>query len=251
LLISLTHHMNSNFWWVHAHYSPQLVELWSCVSSPLLSHTPLQEKNKWFQRSQTTRSSIRSRWRLQLTFWRQGWILDPFIFIFYFVRLLLCNKYSDYCDIYLYTLCYYICCLLWRMYEMHPTLSLKTGCHRSGIRGMLTVGRNLDRIRQPIPTYLCYSDSFQTYLNLFSSNSALLLRFLHFLLKTNVDFTLWNLVPKVTFRDRRPTLRNKNKPFFRYLYAWVFVLMIFVWFGSLIECDESWSNVHNYIYIYV
>jgi hypothetical protein len=61
----------------------------------------------------------------QLTFWRQGWMLDPFIFIFYFVRLPLCNKYSDYCDIYLYTLCYYICCLLWRMYEMHPTLSLK------------------------------------------------------------------------------------------------------------------------------
>jgi hypothetical protein len=44
----------------------------------------------------------------QLTFWRQGWILDPVVFIFYFVRLLLCNKYSDYCNIYLYTLCYYI-----------------------------------------------------------------------------------------------------------------------------------------------
>jgi hypothetical protein len=34
-----------------------------------------------------------------------------------------------FCDIYLYTLCYYICCLLWRMYEMHPALSFKTGCH--------------------------------------------------------------------------------------------------------------------------
>jgi hypothetical protein len=33
-------------------------------------------------------------------------------------------------DIYLYTLCYYICCLLWRMYEMHPALFLKTGCYR-------------------------------------------------------------------------------------------------------------------------
>ena len=31
-------------------------------------------------------------------------------------------------DIYLYTLCYYICCLLWRMYEMHPALFLKTEC---------------------------------------------------------------------------------------------------------------------------
>jgi hypothetical protein len=69
----------------------------------------------------------------QLTFWREGWILDPFIFIIYFVRLPLCNKYSDYCDIYLYTLCYYICCLLWRMYEMHPALFLKSGCDRGSV----------------------------------------------------------------------------------------------------------------------
>jgi hypothetical protein len=34
-LISLTLHMNSHLWWVHAHYSPQLVELWSFVSSLL------------------------------------------------------------------------------------------------------------------------------------------------------------------------------------------------------------------------
>ena len=27
-------------WWVHAHYSPQLVERWTYVSSLLLSHTP-------------------------------------------------------------------------------------------------------------------------------------------------------------------------------------------------------------------
>jgi hypothetical protein len=32
----------------------------------------------------------------QLNFWCQGGILDPVIFIFYFVRLPLCNKYSDY-----------------------------------------------------------------------------------------------------------------------------------------------------------
>jgi hypothetical protein len=31
-------------------------------------------------------------------------------------------------DIYLYALCYYICCLLWRIYEMHPALFLKFGC---------------------------------------------------------------------------------------------------------------------------
>jgi hypothetical protein len=37
---------------------------------------------------------------------------------------------------------------------------LKSGCYRSGIRGMLTVGRNLDRTGQPLSTYLCYSDLF-------------------------------------------------------------------------------------------
>jgi hypothetical protein len=40
---------------------------------------------------------------------------------------LLCNKYIyDIYDIYLYALCYYMCCLLWRIYEMHPDLFLKS-----------------------------------------------------------------------------------------------------------------------------
>jgi hypothetical protein len=138
--------------------------------------------------------------------------------------------------------------------------SLKPGCDRTGIRGMLTVGRNLDRNGQ-ILTYLPYSDSFYTYLDPVSPpivllwltlplllwfSSKLILIFSHlfplysdysymFLLKTKLDFTLWNPVPKVTFRNRSPTLRNKNKTiFYWYLYAWVFVLMIFVWFGYLI-----------------
>jgi hypothetical protein len=35
--------------------------------------------------------------RLPVDFLRRGWILDPIIFIFYFViRLSLCNKYSDF-----------------------------------------------------------------------------------------------------------------------------------------------------------
>jgi hypothetical protein len=107
------------------HYSPQLVERWTCVSSPLLSHTPPQEENRWFKWSHIARSSIRFRWRLLVDFLAPRMDFRSFIFIFYFVRLPLCNKYSDYCDIYLYTLCYYMCCLLWRMYEMHPALSLK------------------------------------------------------------------------------------------------------------------------------
>jgi hypothetical protein len=33
--------MSSHLWWVHVHYSPQLVERWTYVSSPLLySHPP-------------------------------------------------------------------------------------------------------------------------------------------------------------------------------------------------------------------
>jgi hypothetical protein len=130
LLITLTHHMNSHLWWVYATGSPQLVELWSCVSSPLLSHTP-HKRRTCGSRGATSRSSIRSRWRFSLlSFWRQGWILDPVIFIFYFVRLPLCNKYSDYCDIYLYTLCYYICCLLGACMRCIRLCSLKPGCDK-------------------------------------------------------------------------------------------------------------------------
>jgi hypothetical protein len=39
-LVSLTLHVSSYLRRVHAHYSPQLVELWTYVSSLLLSHTP-------------------------------------------------------------------------------------------------------------------------------------------------------------------------------------------------------------------
>jgi hypothetical protein len=39
-LVSLTLHLSSQFWRVHAHCSPQLVELLTHVSSLLLSHTP-------------------------------------------------------------------------------------------------------------------------------------------------------------------------------------------------------------------
>jgi hypothetical protein len=50
---------------------------------------------------------------------------------------------------------YYICCLLWRMYEMHPTLSIKIGCDRSGIRGNVDC-RMKPRYKwtKPLPTYL-------------------------------------------------------------------------------------------------
>jgi hypothetical protein len=89
----------------------------------------------------------------------------------------------------------------------------KSECDRSGIRGMLTVGRNLDRTGQH---YLLTSATlilskliliFSRLFPLYSDYSYL------FLLKTKVDFTLWNPGPKVTFRNMRPNLRNKKTIF--------------------------------------
>jgi hypothetical protein len=111
----------------------------------------------------------------------------------------------------------------WRMYEMHPALSLKSRCDRSGIRGMLTVGQNLDRNGQNpylltllwfflYLSWSCFTLYCSTLINLTSATltlSKLILIFSHlfplyfdfsylFLLKTNVDFTFWNPMPKVT-----------------------------------------------------
>jgi hypothetical protein len=65
------------------------------VSSPLLSHTP-HRRRTCGSRGGTQRGV---RFDLggvsQLTYWRQGWTLVHFIFIIYFLRLPLCNKYSD------------------------------------------------------------------------------------------------------------------------------------------------------------
>jgi hypothetical protein len=83
--------------------------------------------------------------RLLVDFWRQGWIVDPVIFIFYLVRLPLCNKYSNYCDIYIYTLSYYICCLLGACMRCTWLCSLKPGVTEVVSEEMLTVGRNLDK----------------------------------------------------------------------------------------------------------
>jgi hypothetical protein len=75
--------------------SPQLVELWSCVSSPLLSHTP-HKRRTGGSRGATQQGVWSDLGGIsQLTYWRQRWILVQFIFIFYFVRLPQCNKYSD------------------------------------------------------------------------------------------------------------------------------------------------------------
>jgi hypothetical protein len=88
-LVSLTLHMSSHLWWVHAHYSPQLVERWTYVSSLLLSHTP--------HRSRTGTAG----WGVWRIIWRvhersmpsspsQLWVagsLSPYdVIIYYFVQ---------------------------------------------------------------------------------------------------------------------------------------------------------------------
>jgi hypothetical protein len=122
---------------------------------------------------------------------------------------------------------------------MHPTLSLKFGCDRSDIRGMLTVGKNLDRNGQTF-TYLTYSDSLSKLFLIISHLFPLYSDYSYlFLLKTNGDFTHWNLVPKVTFRNRRPTLRNKNKTIFIGIYT---LECLFLWY--LFDLD-LWLSVMN------
>jgi hypothetical protein len=137
------------------HYSPQLVERWICVSSPLLSHTP--HRRRTVGSSGATHRVVRFDLGgiSQLTFWHQRCILVRSIFIFYFVRLPLCNKYSYYIvtfisihSVIIYVVFFGACMRCTRL------CPFKSGCDRSGIRAMLTVGRNLDRIGQPLPTYL-------------------------------------------------------------------------------------------------
>jgi hypothetical protein len=45
--------------------------------------------------------------------------------------------------------------LLWRIYETHPALSLKSGCDRSGIRGNVDCRmKPIYNWTKPLPTYL-------------------------------------------------------------------------------------------------
>jgi hypothetical protein len=97
---------------------------------------------------------------------------------------------------------YVIMCVVlpWRTYEMHPDLLFKSGCDRSGIRGMLIVGRNLDRNGQTL-TYIPYYDSFYTYLTLILS--ILILIISHLLL-----FTLTILIFSTLRQDGFHTLES-------------------------------------------
>jgi hypothetical protein len=68
----------------------------------------------------------------QLTLWRQGWTLVCFIIIFYFVRLPLCDKYSDYIVTFI-SIHYVIICVVFfgtymrctRLYPLNPGVTEK------------------------------------------------------------------------------------------------------------------------------
>jgi hypothetical protein len=120
-------------------------------------------------------------------------------------------------DIYLYTLCYYICCLLGACMRCTWLCSLKPGVTEVVSEEMLTVGRNLDRNGQNpslltffwFILYLPYSDSLYTYLDPVSPSNVLLWLFLSFLLQDKMDFTLWNPTTMNFFRYREPKTKLK------------------------------------------
>jgi hypothetical protein len=64
--------------------SPQLVELWSCVSSPLMSHTP-HRRRTCGSGGATRRGVWYDLGGVSPVDLRQGWSLVRFILIFYFV----------------------------------------------------------------------------------------------------------------------------------------------------------------------
>jgi hypothetical protein len=110
-----------------SHYSPQLVERWTCVSSLLLSHNPPQEKNRLSKRSRLIpRLSTWSRWRLPVSF------LAPRInFSSCDIHILFLQDFRYVINtlillwhLSLYTLLLYMLSS-WRMYEMHLALFLK------------------------------------------------------------------------------------------------------------------------------
>jgi hypothetical protein len=175
--------MSSHLWRVHAHYSPQLVERWMYVSSLLLSHTPHRSRTGiagwgawrmlWWVRERSRPSSLNQLW--------VAGSLSPYdvIILFIFVQ----NTY--YIVNMWHSFLYHESSYVWDLVLAHLVIISRLGLGAPETRVWqkwyernLTVGRNLDRTGQPLFTYLFYSDSF---LNLFSTLSALLWLFLPFL----------------------------------------------------------------------
>jgi hypothetical protein len=95
-LVSLTLHVSSHLWRVHAHYYPQLVELWTYVSSLLLSHTPHRSRTGtigWGAWRMLWRVRERSRSSSPSQLWVTGPLSLYNVIIYLFcTELLLCSK---------------------------------------------------------------------------------------------------------------------------------------------------------------
>jgi hypothetical protein len=94
-LVSLTLHVSSHLWRVHAHYSPQLIELWTYVSSLLLSHTPRLRTGPagWGTWRMLWRVRERSRPSSPSQLWVAGPLSPYNVNIYLFcIELLLCSK---------------------------------------------------------------------------------------------------------------------------------------------------------------
>jgi hypothetical protein len=120
--------MSSHLWWVHVTLFP--TTCWAmnvCELTLAVSHPP--HRRRTGGSGGATRRGVWSDLGgvSQLTL--APTILSSFLYLFFYfvIRLPLCNKYSDYCDIYLYTLCYYICCLLGACMRYTWLCSLKPG----------------------------------------------------------------------------------------------------------------------------
>jgi hypothetical protein len=144
--------MNSHLWWVIPYYSPQLVERWTCVSSPLLSHTPHRRRTGGLGGATHRGVRFDLGGTSQLTFWHEGWILVWSIFIFYFVRLPLCNKYSDYIvtfisihSIIIYVVLFAACIRCTRLCPLNPGVTM--GATDSPVHHWCATGQSLCTVR--------------------------------------------------------------------------------------------------------
>jgi hypothetical protein len=149
---------NPYYWWaLHITWTPTFGEFMH-----IIPHNLLSDEHMWAHPCCLTpphRRRTGGSWgatqrgvRLDLggvshsTLWRQGWTLVCFIFIFCFVRLPLCNKYSDDIVTFISIHSVIICVVFFGAYKRCTWLyPLNLGVSEVVSEEMFIVGRNLDR----------------------------------------------------------------------------------------------------------
>jgi hypothetical protein len=108
-LVSLTLHVSSLLWRVLTHYSPQLIERWTYVSSLLLSYTPHRSKTGtagWGAWRMLWRVRDRSRSSSPSQLWVAGSLSPYDVFIYLFcTELLLYSKDVTFVSLQLFIIC--------------------------------------------------------------------------------------------------------------------------------------------------